>query len=770
MDVFNARDAEIVPELAQAVFQECSVKMDLDTSLVFNTGASNHQAAARFSAQTDKPCAMVGPFTDIPAQEMSIIATSEEIPLTVHRAFNHRVVNQDFSPFTSQIYPDLVASVGFLVEYLQYRERDNYIACLYALTDTGTQRSEGISLAMSEVSMIHEMVSYVSPAQSSFQGKTRTIQEAMKRVKLLGYRTIVLAMEMFNELDRIADSAAALDMLNGEYMWIVFGDAEPSVLYSQNPNVTSIMTGSTWLGPNEDHFLDPDNSSGLKAWFAQNSTAVDRLNAANPMQSGDVGYFLGPPDFFQTYDPDLGDGFMFDAVMATAMGACLAERGADNATVNGTAHLKGIRSVNFRGVSGQVILGPEADRPGARVASTVLWGVFNLLPPGGTDDVVVTELYVDEVWYELFDFYYADGSTSSPKLLRDVPEQNYLNRGIRAAGLTLMGVAMLAAVVSVVWVYRHREHRILRAAQPQFLYLLSFGALVSASTILVISFDESLGWSQDMLSSACMAIPWLLSLGHIITYGALFTKTWRVNEVLQFTRRKIDIRQVAWPSAILTVSALAVLSLWTGLKPMSWVRVELDEMTGESIGECDCQYLAGWLTPLVILMLIPTVLTAGMAWKTKDVDDAYSESKWIFTMIAVQIEVIFVSLPTMIVLREVSIDSRYLGFVFMLWTFPMSALGFIIVPKVVAFHQAIRGNGARRGKRGESVVGNIRVSGLNPPIPPGERNPDVLIAPYLKSSEKTEERAQKASSSPEPSHNAAADESGDETLEQAPHE
>jgi hypothetical protein len=105
-----------------------------------------------------------------------------------------------------------------------------------------------------------------------------------------------------------------------------------------------------------------------------------------------------------------------------------------------------------------------------------------------------------------------------------------------------------------------------------------------------------------------------------------------------------------------------------------------------------------------------------MACKTKDIDDAYSESQWISIMIVLQIEVIFVAVPTSDVLRDVSTDGRYIGFVFILWSFPASALSFIILPKVAAYYRAIRGNDPSRvHKRGDSK-GAVRVSGL-PSIP-----------------------------------------------------
>jgi hypothetical protein len=327
------------------------------------------------------------------------------------------------------------------------------------------------------------------------------------------------------------------------------------------------------------------------------------------------------------------------------------------------------------------------------------------------EPVALSEIYANETWTKVTNFIYADGTIYPPKLLRDVPEQNYLNNVIRGVGLTLMGVVLLLALTTIAWVYLNREHRVLRAAQPPFLYMLALGSAISASTIVPISFDESYGWSEQQLSRACMAIPWLLSLGHILTYGTLFSKLWRINKVLQFSRRKIDAKQVAWPATLLAVSALLVLSSWTGLDDsLGWHREEINEITGESIGECHFDHMTAFLAPLVVLMVLPTIMTGVMAWKTKDVDGAYSESQWIFTMIVVQMEVIVVAVPTITILRDVSTDGRYLGLMFLVLAFPMSALGFIMLPKVSSYYEAVN---SRVVSRRGNAKGSVWVSGLN---------------------------------------------------------
>jgi hypothetical protein len=66
-------------------------------------------------------------------------------------------------------------------------------------------------------------------------------------------------------------------------------------------------------------------------------------------------------------------------------------------------------------------------------------------------------------------------------------------------------------------------------------------------------------------------------------------------------------------------------------------------------------------------------------------------------------------------LRDVSIDGRYIGFVLLIWTFPMSTLLLIIGPKVLAFRRAqAESSGGRRKQptRGRSL-GGVHLSGLS---------------------------------------------------------
>ena len=99
-------------------------------------------------------------------------------------------------------------------------------------------------------------------------------------------------------------------------------------------------------------------------------------------------------------------------------------------------------------------------------------------------------------------------------------------------------------------------------------------------------------------------------------------------KVLQFARRKISASAVAGPLVALLLATVVLLIAWTVHDPLTWARTEVNEYTGESIGQCHSDSYQIYIPLLAVVVAIPTILTCVMAWKTKDVDPAFTESSW----------------------------------------------------------------------------------------------------------------------------------------------
>ena len=122
------------------------------------------------------------------------------------------------------------------------------------------------------------------------------------------------------------------------------------------------------------------------------------------------------------------------------------------------------------------------------------------------------------------EFIFFDGTTNEPQPLKTTVYFNYLTPSIHIFGLCLMALALLISIGSGIWVYVMREDRIVKASQPEFLYLLCAGASMVALSLFFISWDEDKGMSQGELSAFCSVFPWLFVIGYQVMYLALFFK------------------------------------------------------------------------------------------------------------------------------------------------------------------------------------------------------------------------------------------------------
>jgi hypothetical protein len=62
------------------------------------------------------------------------------------------------------------------------------------------------------------------------------------------------------------------------------------------------------LVPLSGAILAPETDPYAMAWYSQGKEAVDRLNAANPINPGDVGCIYADDDWFQTAKIEIGSG------------------------------------------------------------------------------------------------------------------------------------------------------------------------------------------------------------------------------------------------------------------------------------------------------------------------------------------------------------------------------------------------------------------------------------------------------------------------------
>ncbi|CAB9518514.1 Gamma-aminobutyric acid (GABA) B receptor [Seminavis robusta] len=376
----------------------------------------------------------------------------------------------------------------------------------------------------------------------------------------------------------------------------------------------------------------------------------------------------------------------------------------------------------FTGASGRVGFGAEAPR--GRDTEGVTSGAFNIRPSSNsgsglrtytstlTSYTVLPNLTESNEWKRVPNetFVYRDGDTAPPTLLREIHKENFLSKPVHIVGMTLFATALFLSMVAASGVRYLSDDRVVRCSQPPFLYLLCFGSAMMSAAIFTLSWDESYGWSQQQLDVACTLTPWFFFVGHLLCFSSLFTKLWRVDKVLQFSRRKVKIVQVIVPLVLLLLAAVIVLSVWTAIDPWVWERSLINESPPETYGECTSEHTSVFFFLLAGLMVLGKVATAAMAWKTADIPQDFSDTSSVFYALSTHLQAWFIGLPILVVLGNDSVDATYFGRVLLIWVFSVSGVSLVVLPKIV---KAVRIRMNPHAGRADRV--RVTISGMSAP-------------------------------------------------------
>ena len=397
MRQFNTRNAEVVPELQSDLIEGCNVS--LNNFINIDSQYGGHAAATeiiKFLRDNDNeittindPCAVVGPKTDVPISEVSVVAQSLAIPLVAYGGSDERFVNPNFHPLTSRTSSDSESLAEAMTDYLvKVHKRTDYIVILYPLTDIGIQLREFIAVSFTRKNVTWISVGYPSISWGSESAAQGSMEEAARQIKESGYRTVLFVFEsdQLDDLQSLGVAAEKYDINNGDYFWLMYGFGKPVNLddfYQLNGTTTKLLRGAAAVQAVENFVVNPDSDPFLKSWRSQGKDLVDEVNFVYPVKNvTDPGYYFGLPDYFNTTDPEIGAGFLFDAVMSIGFGACIARNESEPVT-SSLDHLNGIRESDFQGSTGKVNFKDTSSTPGSRRSSGLTFGGYNL---GVVDD------------------------------------------------------------------------------------------------------------------------------------------------------------------------------------------------------------------------------------------------------------------------------------------------------------------------------------------------------------------------------------------------
>lgn len=254
-------------------------------------------------------------------------------------------------------------------------------------------------------------------------------------------------------------------------------------------------------------------------------------------------------------------------------------------------------------------------------------------------------------------------------------------------------------------VIKYRDEQILKYSQVNFLCIILSGAILLSFSLFFIIADPT--------PFICGFYVWLGHLGYSLMLGTLYVKTWRVDKIFnnkQLKTLRISDKMMYIRLGVLCVSSLIALIIMTAVDPFHVVYSSGGTTTKGIITYVtyykECSQPSTWILSLLLaVQIIILGLGALLAYKTRNVADAFREAKSIFLAIYC---VILVGLIAIFLIYGIALNpNAYMAVLVVaisLCTFVVVSV--LMIPK---FYVILYGN----NESGESKTGKYAVTGAS---------------------------------------------------------
>ena len=661
---FNDRDPKVIPKLNDHLI-DCDVQLTVEMR---DTQFSPIEAARQLqdvylhmnhSKEDPLPFALLGAARSAVSQTVAILSGSYELPQISATSTSISLDNKEAYPYFARTIPSNAGDAKALILYFESLKVTHF-AVIYVQDTFGSEYHDCIKKDADERGMVIISAPYND-------GNYGSISDAIERVRNSQVKYIfgIFNPQSWKSVFQGAINAGILS--NSGYTWIL-SDASTELTERgfTLDRVTETEIAHAIHGSGVLSLHIPTNSDLDEALIAfENNITLQHEFVSN---HHDASIF---DDFDWTY-PGMGVNqyLQYDAVMSLGIAACRAE----NQFFTGPEFYQTLLDTEFEGVSGYVSFVKETgtrnvDQLRYQVANVLLSDSMSTPEAYGFVSLITVEINFrsDDPISELLPFIYADNSTIPPCALPPLEENlNLITRPILSFGLSICAATITCALGWCIWTWQFRKTDVVRASQPIFLCQLCIGTVIFAASIIPMSMQEPR--SQRGLNIACMATPWLLSIGFTTTFAALFSKAMRLNKLFgngnAFRRVQVKAHNVMLPFAILMTINVACLILWTNVAPLSYRRIQVDNFdtfgrSVESYGTCYKQEGKRKMTAqisiiaaLVVINLIALLFANYQCYLTRHVPSDFNESFYIALANAGLLEAMVLGGPILLLVND----------------------------------------------------------------------------------------------------------------------
>lgn len=645
------------------------------------------------------PCAFLGAFLSAESVATALLTSLKGYPQFSAISTATELDDKKTFPLFGRVIPPSASYSGPLMDYMTTILGVKHMAVLHSdiVNDVDYVRGMRETILAEYPNFAMEAVSF---SATTLTKSPSDYTAAIKAVKQTGFRYIFVTAALIDEFPIFLEEAYNQGIIgDGLHTWIINSKSTLSVyLYNQEHVADSILAKvgggilAFGLQPTRDLPDYAPYHNYAKAWknLANNQQDLDYLNTKLPSHlTNPSGAPLINSDTFSA-------GYItataphYDIVIAFGLAACNAIN-QTGLSLTGQDHYAHMLNSSFNGATGPIVFDPDT---GSRIPRSMLYDFSNAVPMlldnGNITFVEVETHYFADKWIAKQAVIFNDNTTNIPK---DLPVQdvndNHVGTALRSVGLVMAALVVILSIGFGLWAYAARDSRIVRASQPIFLYILCWGTFLMGVSIIPKSLDDSIV-SDSGADWACTIFPWFLALGWCFSFSALFSKTYRINQIFHnpgFKRVKIEAQDVVIPMFAMLACNILILSLWTALDPLLYERqvINYDQFgrPSETQGLCICENWYFYLAPLGIVNFGALAVAMHQAWIARKLSVEFAESEWIARVMNTILVVSFLGGPVLVISYD-DPQSFYFIFSALIFIVCQSLLCFIFIPKMAS--------------------------------------------------------------------------------------
>ncbi|XP_070554748.1 gamma-aminobutyric acid type B receptor subunit 2-like [Ptychodera flava] len=375
----------------------------------------------------------------------------------------------------------------------------------------------------------------------------------------------------------------------------------------------------------------------------------------------------------------------------------------------------------FLGVSGPVAFNEEGGRK----------GVIMIEQDKDSKEVEIGRYYAesdDITWSRSFQEIWEDyGGKPPPDSDTTITTVKLvtISSSVTCTMSVMAGCGVFLALGFLCFNVAYRSKRVIKMSSPYINNIMVCGCIVTYTSVICNGLDRGL-LTMEQFTQVCQTRPWILALGFTLSFGSMFSKTWRVYTV--FTnkapiRKSVRDHQLFTMVGVMVTVDMVILITWQVMSPtvIQDKVVSVEMISGDSavkyvytIQSCYSHQFQEFAVAIYaykgLLLLFGTFLT----WQTRSVQiPGLNDSKYVGMSLYNVVIFSVIGLPISVLLRD-NLNAVYViigGFILFCTT---ATLLLLFVPKVLAVRRGDDGLG-RTGSIGvaDSMANASKVTSMN---------------------------------------------------------